>query len=422
MQEPLAPADSLKPHELRIYAAYLSHCSPEAAYTWLEQRATKTDAVRSWLFRDFSDIREHKAAALLEWLLLRRKHSLIDLGIAHFGRAPSMVKKAYARGRVGVRCAAWCNAVVAPSSILPRLSPGLSWYTHEDLRNLVERGTFAEVTALASNPSIGDELLVELIKRSGAFSRLSNAKYIRALMALGENPRLSGKYRDDDEITDPFVYVSYRSPFRAAWELTKVVPTTQDWAAVLNILFRNIREEPIEAVDSAIARWRIDEDGRPASFFLRRRLADLKLADQTLLESDDPALRQSFYKRFDPRQFKEWPKGFELDGELFIEAAVLNNHLWQTKNERNRLRELCDQHGSLSANYRNPFHAIDDRLRAEHPEWYHDGGDESEDKEGALRKLLLDVQAEVAKQNHIIHILLMCVLGALVVLALRSIR
>jgi hypothetical protein len=95
--------------------------------------------------------------------------------------------------------------------------------------------------------------------------------------------------------------------------------------------------------------------------------------------------------------------------------------LWQNKNERNQLRELCYRRASPSGNYNNPFYAID-----AHPEWYQDEEDheeaEPEDKDGALRKLLLDLQAEVAKQYHTVRIFLMFVLAALVVLAVRAIR
>src|SRR5207249_674770 len=86
-------------------------------------------------------------------------------------------------------------------------------------------------------------------------------------------------------------------------------------------------------VEQAIERWRIDppkkEDDRYYNpghgFDLRSRLADLLEADERLLNSPDLALRQSFYRRFSPWKFKNWPTFIERDGEFAFDEFVGND-------------------------------------------------------------------------------------------------
>ena len=64
-------------HEKRIEAAYLVRCAPQNAYDWLREYARKGDEAPSIL--------DDESTAVLEYLLVRRNHPLIDLGIARFG-------------------------------------------------------------------------------------------------------------------------------------------------------------------------------------------------------------------------------------------------------------------------------------------------------------------------------------------------
>ena len=63
-------------HEKRIEAAYLVGCAPQRAYDWLREHARKDDEAPSIL--------DDEIPAVLEYLLARRNHPLIDLGIARF--------------------------------------------------------------------------------------------------------------------------------------------------------------------------------------------------------------------------------------------------------------------------------------------------------------------------------------------------
>ena len=330
---------------------------------------------------------------LLEWMLLRRRHRLIDLGIARYGRSSFTVRCAFLRGDVGVRCAAWSNVVVASSSFLTE-----GWYTRGDLMRLVTVAPKSEIEAFASNPRLGDRTLEHLIKREGVFEELSPDKYICALTALSENPRLGARY-DESRLMDGWAEFMHGLGAEAAWGLTKSLPADQGWAAVLVKLLTNCPQPGLlKDVDDVIVRWRIDapaKDGaikvwRDNSFYLRSRIADLKKADQALLLSDDLALRLSFYRRFTPWEFRDWPKFLERDGRDFAEAALENEHLWHDKNERQRLKSLCWGTPDASSDMILPSrHKImERRMRALHPQWFHSEDDEFSNQEDAILRRL----------------------------------
>ena len=98
-------------YQQRIEAAFLTRCSPQAAYDWLFGRRFTGDEA-PWLSEWLSE-----APKVLEYLLLRRKDPLIDLGIARFGHSSKAVRRVFRRGDVGVRCAALSNAHIGPSGL-----------------------------------------------------------------------------------------------------------------------------------------------------------------------------------------------------------------------------------------------------------------------------------------------------------------
>ena len=66
-------------HEQRVHASFLTKCSPEAAYEWLQDNWRRPD---KGLYSDTYRVGEEQEGRLvLEWLLLRRRNPLIDLGL-----------------------------------------------------------------------------------------------------------------------------------------------------------------------------------------------------------------------------------------------------------------------------------------------------------------------------------------------------
>ena len=107
---------------------------------------------------------------------------------------------------------------------------------------------------------------------------------------------------------------------------------------------------------------------------MRTRIADLLKPDAALLTSTDAALRASFYRRFDPRRTSDWAKFAERDGEVFLEAALMNALIWKSEVDREALSQLCWDHPDPKSNMDMPnyFRARERIMQSEHPDWFSD--------------------------------------------------
>jgi hypothetical protein len=374
-------------YQKRITATFLKHCSQDKAYEWLSTNSKLSEGLKEGFSRRHELERERK---VLEYLLLRRKNPLIDLGLAQFACTPHVLRTVFARGGPGVRCAVLANPFLFDSSVLREDSV-------INLREVVIRGNRRELEALAVNAHLPDEINEHLINRTEYFAELDDHNYKFMLYRLGDNSRLSAIY--DDTFFDGYSDYKYHKVFTAAWQLCATVPTTQEWAAVLvHLLYKAQSPIGFKEVGQVIERWRIDppkkEDGRyynPGyAFYLRSRLSDLLEADEQLLNSPDLALRQSFYRRFSPWKFKNWPEFLEKDGEEFIQEAIHNLSLWQSQQERDRLEKVAwdcpDPHSDMMMP--NIYRGREKSLREEHPEWFYDEDDEhSADPSAVARRM-----------------------------------
>ena len=371
-------------YEKRIAATFLKYCSPDKAYEWLSAKSVSTEGAKGSFSRRWEPERERK---VLEYLLLRKKDPLIDLGLAQFGCTPYVLRTVFARGGAGVRCAVLVNPFLFGlfDSVI-------------DLREVVIRGNRRELEALALNAHLPDQFYEHLISRTEYFAELDDRNYKFMLFHIGDNARLSAPY--DETILDGHSNYTYHKVFTAAWQLCATVPTTQEWAAVLDHLLHKA-QSPVgfKEVEQVIERWRIDppkkEDDRYYNpgygFDLRFRLAGLLEADEKLLNSPDLALRQSFYRRFSPWEFKNWPEFLARDGEEFVEEAIRGNlSLWKSHEERDRLRQVAwdcpDPHSDMMM--QNIYRAREKSHREEHPEWFHEEEDEySSDPSAVARRM-----------------------------------
>lgn len=378
-------------YQTRITATFLKNCSPDATYKWLS-----TNLVSQKDFNDFSS-EAGRERTLLERLLLRRRHLLIDLGLAQFGCAPRTLSTVFARGDKGVRC-----AVLANPLLFDCLSPAVS------LEEVVSRGALQELEALALNANHPNSIFSSMINRTECFSELDERNYKFLLSRLGDNPRLATPY--DDTFLDGMDDYSYHEVFTDAWELTMKVPPTQEWAHTLYDLLS--KAEPpvgIKNIEQLIERWCIDppkkNDDRyyyPGDgFYLRSRLADLLDADERLLNSPDLALRLSFYRRFTSWKFKSWPEYLAKDGEEFVQAAIKNLGLWNSLEEREKLQKLVWDCPDPTDDMMMPnmYRAYEKSLMKEHPDWFYGKNDERGESPSAITEkmeaLLLSVSEKL---------------------------
>ena len=391
--------------EKRIEAAFLVQCSSQAAYDWLFSRRYTGDQGPPRLF---------EAPEILEYLLVRRKDPFIDLAIARFGHSLPMIRRVFKRGNAGTRCAALANLHVGPRTRINRINEG--WLQEDEFRKLIRSGSEAELEALIKNRFLNDDALECLLERKEEFADISEEQYIKMLIWLGKNPRMSAEY--DHRILDGWAESSHARVFSLAWELARHLATTKTNARVLYELLKNTAlpvgyDNPEEVLE----RWRIEEEpknGRRSlaySYFLRTRLADVLKADDKLLSSNDPSARESFYRRFYPWQYKDWPTFIERDGGLAFDAMAENDELWRNAESREVLRDLAwkvpDPHSSMRAP--NTYNAVEERKLREHPEWFADEDSEYSNAPDAiarrvekkLDKLVDAVEPFLGKDNYI---------------------
>lgn len=353
-------------YQKRITAAFLMNSSPDKAYEWLSANWKSSEEKK--FFQKFNLGRERKS---LEYLLLRRKNPLIDLGLAQFGCSPYALKTVFNRGNTGVRCAVLVNPQLFETDFNAVI----------DLKEIINRRNRRELEALASNSHLPDAFYMHLINRTDYFSDLGESDFQLMLCQLGDNLRISTPY--DETYLCGYSDYSYHNVFTAAWQLAATVPVTLEWAVVLCKLLRKAQAPVgLEGLEQIIERWYIDSpktsddryynDG--CGYYLRSRLADLLNADDQLLNSEDLALRQSFYRRFSPWEFNNWPEFLAKDGEEFVQDAMQNLHLWKSHNNRQELEKVAwdcpdPSHDMMMPNI---FRSCEKSHREEHPEWFHE--------------------------------------------------
>ena len=189
------------------------------------------------------------------------------------------------------------------------------------------------------NPCLADNIFTDCFEQMGPFEKLTDEGFQGVLCYAGSNTRLSTPY--DDSHLDGFADYLYHKVFDAAWALAATVPNTPHWAYVLCRLLQNCKPPTSFDPIPVLSHWHLQPDD---GMYLRSRLADLLKADDALLKSKDPALRQSFYRRFNPVTYKNWPNFAKADEEHFLDEALFNQSLWRTIETRRVLRQLCWAH------------------------------------------------------------------------------
>ena len=351
-------------HQKRIEAAYLTKCSAQAAYDWLQERQIKD--IYGWC-RDYDNT--------LEYLLLKRNEPLIDLGIARYGHWKRAIEAVYRRSNTATKCAALGNPHIGYTRC--NYCP-VSGYGSAIVYSAIN-GANAELESLLMNPNLKEEVIEDLLGRKGLFEGKSDDEFIQMIQWLGINPRMKLDYDDTGQRWDGGADYAHNHVFYLAWRLAETLPTTQEFAKGLYyLLFGTKRVSAFDDIDSILERWRIEEGphNEPSgyySYWLRCRLADSAKADDKLLKSDDFALRNSFYRRFFPYEYEDWPLFIERDGKNAFDAIVLNDNLWQSADTRKTLNDVAwdkvpDPHHSLDA--KNSYREVEKDRREKHPNWF----------------------------------------------------
>ena len=277
-----------------------------------------------------------------------------------------------------------------------RLSSSFYWYErHEVLDEILNSFDEELLKPLLSNESICDDLLVSLYEREKPFNSLTDEQWLTAIVFTISNPRISTPL--DKLPWDGTYYFGYCQVFTAGWKLFETLPINKKSAGVLSRLGGNLVPDKPHDMDvfATIKRWEVEDDGESNGLinpYVRCRYVLAKLIGcgawavkdrfgedfgtefESLKNSDDLALRLSYYNRFRAHKPEEVRELFEKDNDKFLDVAIYNTKLYMNEAVRDELEKCC-------SDYEDPYHAslhpesFDaqvERLTKEHPEWFPD--------------------------------------------------
>lgn len=381
----------------RIEIGYLARASSEAVVEWLKAHWHEPEK------GIYGDMWRHddEGRRLLEYVLYRRNDPFIDYGLVRYGFSLNVIQRVYDRGDETTRLAAIGN---------PNGSTHL-----EQAKDILVNGKYRAIKLLLQNKYITGGFIKNLLSREGAFSGIDDDRLFLIVLAIRGNERLNRPY--ESLYLDGFDDYLYHEAFSAAWELTKSVQVNQRWASALWDLLANC-QKPVsfEELEETIQRWQIDEpidvDGevewfkRSPSFFVRALLGGVKENDDELLNSDDPAMRVGFYRRFQPYKYRDWSKFIERDGGEFINAALDNENIWRSAEYRDQLSSACwdAPDPSHMMDVPNDFRGREDTYRERHPEWFADEDDNSSGEPGVILERIDRLEEQIARLEEQISI------------------
>lgn len=306
--------------ELESYR--LRHFSQHQVYEWLQanQLDDPWDEDREYLERE----------------LLGRSEPLTDLSLALFGVDGDVARDLYQRSDHVVRRA------------LLRYHRSFSYdierHWEEVIRSLIAEFDIDALAAYLTNPAIEDDQLVALYTKDGMYSSLNDEQWLELVAVSAANNRLSTQY--DSSLMDGMTVWSYDRVFRSAWSLFAKLPVSDRTASILMRLGKKL--VPVQPTDldvmETIARWRIDSlvvGYAACRKALTRLFTTYSTEFRELAQSDDLALRQAYYGRFDASAPEEIRSHYQADGRAFIDEAIQNPSLYRLPEVREELGKCC---------------------------------------------------------------------------------
>lgn len=366
---------------------WLTHATPDAIFEWLREQNDS-----------FILLYSHKGAKEIETLLIERHEPLLNLSLALYAKdlsSETLLSLFRNEDRTIKKAALLSESILSRGS---SLSSFANFLGSGVLQGIIDSFDEELLESLLSNESVPDDLLVSLYEREKAFNSLTDKQWLTAIAFTASNPRISTPL--DELPYDGWKWHSYNKVFTAGWELFETLPVNKDTAAVLSYLGENLFPCKPHDMDvfSTIKRWKVEDDDESddiSNTYVKCRYILAKLIGawgvkdefgkdfgtefESLKESDDYALRLSYYSRFHAKKPEEIRKLFEKDNEKFLDGAVYNTNLYRDKPIRDELNQCLidyeDPHPEMPI-YREKFDIQVKRLTKEHPEWFPDSFDD----------------------------------------------
>ncbi len=348
-----------------VSETYLRHSSPEKVYEWVSEHLLEDSSLD------------------IEIVLVERDHPLIDLSLARFGRLRRTLSTVYRRGDIGVRCAALGNPATCKEYWRSEYN---TWLTNDILFEILENDDGAEFEAFFTNEFLHREFLISILDRKKPYDDIPDETFLKILLALARNKRMSAPVPTN--LYDGWTEFRYNQVYSSAWNLAVTLPADEKNTKTLAKFLKACNLPVGLGVSPLLKRWSLteplDDKGLVVfsdDFDLRERLADNLKPDEMLLKSEDPACRASFYRRFLPHEFPDWPKFVETEKAMFSDnepvswlMMVHNENLWKTENLRDTLSNVAWSIPDPRSDMRAPavYSDVRDDYFEKCPEWFAD--------------------------------------------------
>jgi hypothetical protein len=315
----------------------------------------------------------------LELALLKRGERLINLGLASFASSLEVVAFLYLRSKRGtgdedfdkaVRLACLGNLAVERTRLEHRSFVG------GELTDLFERAEDDEVYALVTNPN-RRWLLPKVLARTPPLDTVPDERWRHAVLAVVDNPALN---RDQTDFWSEVFDTEAQDVREAVLRLLRTAPVEQRWLEALHQLI--LKLSPLRTGElrteqefrDLLARWQAVRElstATPRGDDFNGVYTHLSLIDEfrclvgalyghaligrTMTvygtpEAQDVAIRCAYYgaSHIDA---DEMAKYLESDGDAFLFAALVNQHLISLPHTRKAIEAML-RSPDLMARYR----------------------------------------------------------------------
>lgn len=376
-------------------AVFLANCRDDEAASWLAARKKEYSTV-------FGTPETPGDSPVLEYILLRRRSSIVDLALAEYGRCRTVLERVYKRGSQSVRAVACGNPSLfvgdrVTKFVLTNEDEPLFWA-------IVQKGTLAELRAVCENPELTSGMYAALIgcweddqdSRVSDEWRIAGDRFKRLIGFLAQNPRVRIPREESAErhYWDGFSDYEYGKLFSDGWKLAEKVPVDQEWAYYLSKLYESlvVPYKLFDDVEIVLARWTPEEEGEfSPTVSLREAIAKAHLEPRIeMLEGDDPALRRAFYSKFDPEKKEfadlDWNAWLERDKYCHIDLRA-NTNVWKSWKGRQKLENML-----WFASKENPdvtaigfLREQEEEYRKTNPDWFREEDAAEDNIDGTTR-------------------------------------
>ena len=351
MEWELKVLDFIQNNHISVVKYFFENSSPNRLFEFLSSEKLK-------------QLRSHSVEHVnqLEELFQDIDQPLVNLGLACYGGNMDVVRNLFHNAPHEVRLAILARRDLFLSQ-KPHSGSVLNQYQAEAV---LLNGSLQEQQAILQNPHFSSILFHHIYAKTGNFSSISDERLKHLIRSSIGNIKFQiasfSEATDKNKASDSDV--DFRAALRSAWALSLTVPVDDSWAIVLMGLYESLIriENPFDDIGKAIERWRgpaQNAEHSDAYESIRMNLADLIDIDsqkgKNLKESDDIALRQSFYKRFSPANTTELEQFYAKDHDRFIFWALSNKDILSEKKNAEKLKDLCKLLDSEDTFYQTLF-------------------------------------------------------------------